>query len=436
MSGFAVRKLDIVSVTSLEKPNPKLTPLFKAPVFRRFFISRAISLIGDAVVPTALALSLVAREASAVWLGAMMAAAILPKVLLLALGGVAADRLPKRPLMAASSIVCGLTQIGTAAVFMAGLSLWWALACQAVFGMSMAIGYPATFGYLPHCVEPADLGAANALVGAWTGAASLLGPTVAAVSAALGPPSAALAADGASFLVSAALLAGLPRGEAGGPPQPAGAGLREGWQALRGLPWLLRMTVVDSLILLLVAAPFMVLGPGIVQHLSPNGWALLMVSFALGELLGSLACGRLRLRRPILTAALGLLAMGLPPLLLAAGAGVPALCAAQFLAGAGIAAYGVLVNTAIQQTVPADRLSRVGAISSIGSFAFLPLGYVLAPLLAGVVGPEPLLWIAAVWTLASVGALVSDRALREFGPRSPAETVRSGNEERESGEES
>ncbi len=434
MYGEVVRKLDIVSVTSAEKQTPKFTPLLKSSVFRRFFISRAISLIGDAVVPTALALSLVAREASAVWLGTMMAAAILPKVLLLAIGGVAADRLPKRPLMVASSVVCGVAQIGTAAVFLADASLWWALACQAVFGMSMAIGYPATFGYLPHCVEPKDLGAANALVGAWTGTASLLGPTVAAVSAAIGPPSAALAVDGASFLVSAALLAGLPRGEATGSHRPAGAGLREGWQALRGLPWLLRMTVVDSLILLLVAAPFMVLGPGIVQHLTPNGWALLMVSFALGELLGSLACGRARLRRPILTAALGLLAMGLPPLLLAAGAGVPALCAAQFLAGAGIAAYGVLVNTAIQQTVPADRLSRVGAISSIGSFAFLPLGYVLAPLLASVVGPEPLLWIAAVWAVASVGALISDRALREFGPGSRIEPVPHA-PGRESGEE-
>ncbi len=425
MFGETGRKLDNVSVKTTEKGTPEFSRLLKTPVFRRFFLSRAVSLIGDAVVPTALALSLVARDASAVWLGAMMAAAILPKVLLLALGGVAADRLPKRQLMVASSIVCGLAQLGTAATFIGGISLWWGLACQIVFGMSMAIGYPAMFGYLPHCVEPKNLGAANALLGAWTGMASLLGPTVAAISAALGPPALALAADGVSFLFSALLLVGLPHGGPTEPINDAAAGLREGWQALRGLPWLLRMTVVDSLILLLVAAPFMVLGPGIVQHLTPNGWALLMVSFAAGELLGSLACGRLRLRRPILTAALGLLAMGLPPLLLAAGTGVPALCVAQFLAGAGIAAYGVLVNTAIQQNVPADRLSRVGAISSIGSFAFLPLGYVLAPLIAGVVGPEPVLWIAAVWTVASVSALVADRTLREFGPQASSEPFRS-----------
>lgn len=368
------------------------------------------------MVPTALALSLVERGSSAGWLGGMMAAAILPKVLFLAFGGVAADRFFKQPLMIAAALVCAAAQLGTAAVLMTDSSLWIALACQAVFGVAMAIGYPATFGYLPHCVDPKDIGAANALIGAWTGTASLLGPAIAAAVVALGSPPLALLADGLSFLVSAALLVGLPRGGPSGETQGGLAALRDGWQALRTLPWLLRMTVVDSLILLLVAAPFMVLGPGIVQRISANGWALLMISFAVGELLGSLASGRVPLRRPILTAALGLLAMGFPPLLLAAGAGVWPLCAAQFFAGAGIAAYGVLVNTAIQQTVSAEHLSRVGAISSIGSFAFLPLGYVMAPLLAGLFGAAPLLWIAAAWTAVSVVGLITDRELRDFGP--------------------
>lgn len=373
--------------------------------------------MGDAVVPTALALSLVDRGGSAVWLGGMMAAAILPKVLFLALGGVAADRLSKLPLMIASSVVCGLAQLGTAVTFIDGGSLWWALGCQAVFGLSMAVGYPATFGYLPHCVESMDIGAANALLGAWTGMASLVGPTVTAVAVTIGPPAVALAADGASFLVSALLLVGMERGGPSAKPEGGTAALLDGWRALRSLPWLLRMTVIDSLILLFVAAPFMVLGPGIVEDIAANGWAVLLMSFAVGELLGSLVSGRIRPRRPILIAAVGLLAMGLPPLLLAGGAGIVALCVAQFFAGVGIAAYGVLVSTAVQQSVSARHLSRVGAISSIGSFAFLPLGYVLAPLLASAVGPEPLLWTAVAWTAISVGALATDRELREFGPQ-------------------
>ncbi|QLE75587.1 MFS transporter [Streptomyces rectiverticillatus] len=415
--------MDRMTAEPPPKPSPSDAPAPSASFrtvlagrhFRRFFFSRAVSLAGDAVVPTALALTLTERGATAGWLGAMLAAALLPKVAFLAFGGIAADRFAKLPLMAASSLVCGAAQLATALVLTTGGGLlWWALGCQTAYGVASAVGYPATFGYLPHCVDPPRLGAANALLSAWTGAAALLGPAATAVLAALGDPALALALDGASFLLAACLLAGLPRG---GPAGHVGGGidaLREGWRALRLLPWLLRMTVVDSLILLLVTAPFIVLGPGLVQHVAPGGWALLMLLFAAGELLGSLASGRVPLRRPILAAVLGLPMLGLPPLLLAMGAGLWPLCLAQVLAGASIGAYGVLVNTAVQRETPPAQLARVGAISSVGSFAFLPLGYVLAPLLAGLVGPEPLLWGAAAWTAVSVLVLLADADLRSF----------------------
>jgi hypothetical protein len=129
------------------------------------------------------------------------------------------------------------------------------------------------------------------------------------------------------------------------------------------------MTVVDSLILLLVAAPFLVLGLEIVQHWMRTGWVLVMAAFSAGELAGGIASGRARLRRPLVAAALGLLFMAFPPLVLVCGGGVGWVCAAEFGAGLGISAYGVLVNTAIQRLVPADYLARVSAISSVGSFA-------------------------------------------------------------------
>jgi Major Facilitator Superfamily len=364
------------------------------------------------MVPTALALSVVDRVGSPGWLGAILAAAIVPKVVFLAVGGVAADRFVKRDLMIGSALVCGAAQLATALALLGGGSLWWALAGQAVYGVSIAVGLPATFGYLPHCVAPDQLGRANALLGACAGAASMLGPALAAVLLLAGPPPVLLVADGASFLLAAYFLVGLP---AGGPTQRQTGGLdalRAGWRALRDVPWLLRMTVVDGLILLLVAAPFLVFGPGIVQHRVHHGWALVALAFAAGELAGSIASGRARLRRPLLAAALGLVLMAFPPLLLATGAGVGALCLAQFGAGAGIAAYGVLVNTAIQRSVPSGYLARVSSISYVGSFAALPVGYLLAPQLAGVLGTGPLLWLGAAWTLVSVAALVTDRELR------------------------
>lgn len=89
----------------------------------------------------------------------------------------------------------------------------------------------------------------------------------------------------------------------------------------------------------------------------------------------------------------------------------------RYSAGASVGAYGVLVTTAVQRSVPQEHLSKVGALSSVGSFAFLPIGYVMAPLIAALTGPTPLLWAAAAWTVVSVTALASDRRLRGFrGP--------------------
>lgn len=393
---------------------PSVRAVLRGRYFRRFFASRVVSLAGDAVVPTALALSLTQQGWSAGWLGGMLAAALLPKVVFVALGGAAADRWPKLPLMVISSIVCGIAQLATALLLATHSGLWWALGCQAVYGVSTAVGYPATFGYLPTCVAPEHLAAANSLLGAWGGAASLAGPAVTALLATLGEPWLALALDAVSFLLGAALLAGLPPGGSVGRISQGASALRDGWNELRRLSWLLRVTIVDSLILLLVTAPFIVLGPGLVRHLAHDAWALLMLLFAAGELLGSLAAGRTNLKHPIRGASLGLLAMGLPPLLLAAGSGLGPLCVAETLAGAGVGSYGVLVNTAIQQTTAPEHLSKVGAISNVGSFVFLPLGYVLAPPLAVLVGPKPLLWVASAWTVVSVVALSAGRQVRNF----------------------
>ncbi|MFL0021380.1 MFS transporter [Streptomyces sp. NBUL23] len=384
--------------------------------FRRFFLSRAVSLTGDAAVPIALALSLSQPGQSAGWLGAMLAAAIIPKVLLMAFGGIAADRLPKLALMLGSSLVCGVAQLATAVLIASQTDLRWALLAQTCYGISTAVGYPATFGYLPHVTGPERLGPANALLGAWTGVAGVLGPAITSVLALAMDPVYALALDGVSFFVAAALLLGLPRGGTsertakGGP-----AALRDGWSALRQLPWLLRMTLLDGSLMLLVTGPFLVLGPALVARSSPHGWAAMMLCFAAGELIGSLLSGRLHPSRPILLAALGLLTLGLPPLLLAGGAGLVVLCVAQMLAGAGIGAYGVLITTAVQASVSPEKLARVGALTSIGSFGFLPLGYLLAPLLATLVDPLDLMWGAAGWTVVAVLGLVANRDLRAFG---------------------
>jgi MFS family permease len=402
-------------------------PLVSASVlrdgrFRRFFAARAVSAVGDAAIPTALALSVVGSGGSSAELGIVIAAAMVPRAALMLAGGIAADRLQKRRLMALAWLCCGLAELGTAALFLSHRSFTWIVVLQACYGLAASFSFPAAFGYLPSLVGPQSLREANALISSWTGIASLAGPALTAACAAGGVPALALAADGATFFAGVCLLAGLPPDEPGQQvPAQRSRALREGWAALRAVPWLLKVNVVEGVLLMLTVAPVMVLGPGLVARASREGWVVMMAAFAVGELSGAVGAGRLQFRHPLRTAAAGLLLLAPPPLLLAAGSGLVWLCIGEACAGVGFTVYIVLVNTSMQQAASPEHRAKIGAISAVGTYTLLPLGYILAPAAASAFGPGKVLWASAAWTALSVLILLADRTVRQARPGPEAE---------------
>src|SRR3954447_5784811 len=67
--------------------------------FRLLYIGQTASVVGDAIVPIALAFAVLEVTDSPSALGLVLAARILPTVVLLLLGGVIADRMARRLLM-------------------------------------------------------------------------------------------------------------------------------------------------------------------------------------------------------------------------------------------------------------------------------------------------------------------------------------------------
>ena len=64
--------------------------------FRLLFLGRTLSALGDAVVPAALALAVLRATGSTGALAVVLAAAMVPRLVLLPLGGVVADRFDAR----------------------------------------------------------------------------------------------------------------------------------------------------------------------------------------------------------------------------------------------------------------------------------------------------------------------------------------------------
>jgi len=73
--------------------------------FRLIWLGRSLSIVGDGVIPAALALAVVAATGSAGALAFVLTCATVPKLALLPVGGAVADRWPARRVAIAGDVV-------------------------------------------------------------------------------------------------------------------------------------------------------------------------------------------------------------------------------------------------------------------------------------------------------------------------------------------
>src|SRR5689334_612188 len=88
--------------------------------FRRFFIGQSASLLGDGMVGVALAFAVLDLTGSPADLGYVLAARSIPLIAGLLIGGVIADRLPRRRIMVTADLARFLGQATMAALLISG----------------------------------------------------------------------------------------------------------------------------------------------------------------------------------------------------------------------------------------------------------------------------------------------------------------------------
>jgi MFS family permease len=400
--------------------------------FRLLWLGQAASVIGNGLVPVALAFAVLELTDSASDLGIVLAAQSLPLVVFLLAGGVWADRLPRQRVMVATDVVRGATQATIAVLLLSGRAeLWHLVVLVAVYGTAEAFFRPAYTGLIPATISAARLQQANALMGMSASAGIVLGPALAGALVALVGTGVAFVVDAATFAVSAFFLLQLRVAQpARGAARSFLAELAGGWREVRSRTWLWAIILHATLYLFIVLAPYNVLGPLVAKESlgGASAWALIATAFGLGMLTGGSLALRYRPARPmfvgialiLLTApSVALLALAAPPL---------AIAAAQLVTGAVFGFFLAVWETTLQQHVPEDKLSRVSAYDWMGSVAFLPLGYALAGPVSEAIGVSATLWVAAAWTLGSTLVLLAVRDVRELRrlegrPAEPAATV-------------
>ncbi|MVU82030.1 MFS transporter [Nocardia sp. ET3-3] len=363
------------------------------PLFRRFLVIRAVSLAGSAMTPVALALAVLDTSGRPGDLGIVLAAQVIPHIGLLLVGGVVADRVSRRAVLLGANLVQGVTQGAVAGVLISGhYGLLVIAGLELVNGAAGAFAGPALRGIVPELVAEAALQRANSLLAGTRNATKILGPTLAGVLVATVGGGWAIAVDAASFLVAAALLAGLrlDRGSRISRGPGLWPELRAGWRTFRGIRWVWVTTVAFCLINLLYTGIWQILGPALTRQRSGDAaWGLVLGVRAVGLLVMSALMYRFAFRYLLRAGQLlgvfggfGLLALGF-------GAGLPTVLGCAFVAGMGFTALDIAWEVSVQQHVPRAMLSRVSAYGDLLSYIAIPAGQLAVGPLSGRFGAYP-----------------------------------------------
>lgn len=386
--------------------------------FRNLYCARAFSLIGDGIVPVALAFGVLQTANSATALGTVLAARSLTLVTFLLVGGVIADRLPRRRLLIGSDLIRFAAQAATAAILISRTATVWEIAVLAVgYGFGNAFFLPTSTGIIPQTVSAGRLQQANALISLTQNACTIAGPVLASLIIVTIGTGWAFAIDAVTFGISALFIARLP---AVRPAERTGTRffgeLREGWRAFRSRRWLLIDGIASALGSFAVLAPFLTLGPVVAQdHLHGSAsWAAIIAAFGAGSVLGGVGLLRITTSRPLLTALLPVTLLALPVGLLAIPAPTAAIAAGAFAGGCGLAVFNTLFETTVQQNIPPALLSRVAAIDWMLSASLLPLGMALAGPLSAVIGIRAIFLFAAAWAVIATAAVLAIPEIRGF----------------------
>jgi MFS family permease len=421
-------------------PGASLRPL-RHQNFALLWSASLVSNVGSWMQTVAVGALVISRTGQASWAVLVAAGAFLPIGLLSPVGGALADRVRRKPVIAAGNLVEGLTATGLALLVAGGHDSPLALVgLVTVQGSVSALIGPFSQAILPDLVPRSEFLAASSLNSAQWNAGRIVGPALAGATVAAFGFGAAFLANAVSFLavVIAVLFVRLSP-----PPGRQGtvlASLRDGLTAARGEPSC-RAAIITIGVVGFVASPFIALVPAMALRLSHGGLnhagashvgpaaiaaatSALTTAQGLGAVAGALLMAPLAAR--LGRARLVRWSLVLLPVTLTAYAASPVLwwgVAALF--AVGLTYLGVLsgLSTTVQLYAPQAYRGRVLSFFLVALGVSYPVGALIQGPVADSIGIR---WttacsaIALAAIMAAVAALRPGFALAVGGLDSPA----------------
>jgi MFS family permease len=387
--------------------------------YRLFFLGQFISLCGTHMQRIALPWFVYQITGSKLMLGLVSATTHVPVLLLSLVGGVTADRYPKRYVLVCTQTVmmlCALVLWGCIITDLITMPIIFAAAF--ISGIASALDVPARQSFVVEMVGKEDLMNAIALNSSMFSTARILGPSIGGIIIASLGVAPCFLLNGLSYLaiIVALLLMTVPPRTANGVSQSV-------WHdVLQGLRYASREPVVRTVLILIgvstiFGTPYQVLLPvfakdvlkvgaqGLGFMLATNGIGAAVIALGLASLGDFPRKGALTLGSAFVTV------LALVMFSVSHQMALSLVCLA--VVGGAMTIYRAMCNTLLQTIAPDDLRGRVMSLFSLGFLGLSPFGSMQAGFVAQYLGAPMAVGIgAAVMGLSALAVLLAVPRMR------------------------
>ena len=406
--------------------------LLRQGPFRRYIIGSAISDTGTWMQVMAQGWVMSSLTDRGFLLGLAAAAAGVPTILLAMKGGEAADRHDKRKILIWTQVVqTALALVLGFLVYTGRIQIWHVIALAFCLGTCIAFEMPAINALVPELVPKDQIATAIALDRSVFHGSRLVGPSVAGLFVGWWGAASAFFCNAVTFLALIIALASLP-------PRPLGTaeeeeqrktGFKEGLVYVRNDRTILCMIALIALSTIFVFPFLSAMLPLYVRHvlhLGPEPMGYLMAVSGSGSLLGALGLLSVprHLRFRFMTGAV--IVVGLALCSMSRSDGFVFSAISMGVLAIGLSANFGLAATIVQERAPGPLRGRISAIFGLSFFGLTPVGSLLTPAFADLVGLRIALVIGGL-IYGTLAVLVLGAAGRAGCEKTPA-AVKAGAE--------
>lgn len=391
-----------------------------------FLGGQAISLFGSGLVQYALLWYVTMGTQSGGMMTIATVVGFVPMMLLAPFGGVLADRMNRRHLIAGADALVALSTLGLLIAFAMGYGsytlVFIAMALRAFGG---GIQGPAVSALLPQIVPPQHLGRVNGYNASIQSGVNLVSPMLAGALYAFATIEWILAIDVITAAIGIGILLLLvkvpPHAAAvAGSAQSGMADLVDGVRYVSGHRFVRRLIAYFAVVNFLIA-PLAMLTPLQVTRTFANDpmyLATVEATFAIGMLIGGIVIGTWGgFRSRVTTTGAAIVVTGVAGILIGLPINFVLYLAWMFLCGLSLPAVNTPAITMLQLAAEERFMGRVFSVVSMIGTGAMPLGMLIFGPLADYVSVEWILIATGALIVATGGILLGDRSARALEPK-------------------